>query len=175
MPTFIKLQHAYNYVDIESENKTVARDEILTPSKIQKVQTSKLISFFFIWGIQFFDTVTKLISVCEFKKSVCISVQNLFKNLLVRLSESFTYLELFSGVIDSYLETIYNTCIVQDEVHSIYQSQPSKKGKYDGQRKPPSCDNGYASKPCSKFILRHFFPKIEISKALTFSKVFNCL
>lgn len=47
MPTFIKLQHAYNYVDIESENKTVARDEILTPSKIQKVQTSKLIIVFF--------------------------------------------------------------------------------------------------------------------------------
>lgn len=49
MPTFIKLQHAYNYVDIESENKTVARDEILIASKIQKVQTSKLIIVFFLF------------------------------------------------------------------------------------------------------------------------------
>lgn len=76
-------------------------------------------------------------------------------------------------VINSYLETMYNTRIVQDEVYSIYQSQPSKKWKYDGQRKPPSCHNGYTSKPCSKFILRHFSPKIKTSRAFTLQRVFN--
>ena len=111
---------------------------------------------------------------CNYNR-VFISVQNLLKPLLVRLSESLTYLQLFFRVINSYLETIHNTCIVQDEVHAIYQSQPSKKWKYDGQRKPPSCHNGYASKPCSKFILRHFSPKIETSEAFRVRTVFNRL
>lgn len=43
----------------------------ITPSKIQKVQTSKLI-INFMREIQFFHTVTKFIPECKKKKLVCL-------------------------------------------------------------------------------------------------------
>ena len=85
----------------------------------------------------------------------------------------FAKLQIYLRISNSYLETIYNACIIQYHVHPIYQSQPSKKGKYNRQRKPPPCDNGYASKPCSKFILRHFFTRTENSWAFTLSEAYN--
>ena len=52
MATFIKLQHAYNYVDIKSKNKTVARGEIFNYSI--KTSNLKINNYFLCEGFNYF-------------------------------------------------------------------------------------------------------------------------